>query len=437
MSRIFLFFGCMLFPWMLLAQVPHWQKVAALDSGYYTSIHTFGDTVYTFDLSRLKFWSTTNAGATWRQSSLRERTVGVFFLDNTTGWSIDRGVSQDGRIYTTSDGGTNWNGGGIWHGLDTIKAQQCVIADKQYGYIITPVQGVLRTENGGTKFDWWKSGKALYLCMTFAIPEIGYVGTANGLILFTDNGGKYLPENVAYVPTNPFWPNGKPIEAIRAAVFDTNYCWAAGNTDRSLAIKTYDRGVHWKTVNLGPDSTTEFTRICLLSHDRVWIAGNSGVNGVVFHTENGNDTTGNVLWRTDTLENSPLYDLTMQSPDSGWAVGRHVWHYTPWQITAVEEAPVETSPLLEQNYPNPVFPDTRGRHETTIAYTLPERTPVSLKICSILGREVATLVHEEQPPGRHVLTWDASRLTSGAPGVLLYVLTTPRARIVKKMMVAR
>jgi hypothetical protein len=82
---------------------------------------------------------------------------------------------------------------------------------------------------------------------------------------------------------------------------------------------------------------------------------------------------------------------------------------------------------LEQNYPNPFNPTTK------ISYTVPStvgRNPyaegasqevglllsasrVRLTVYDLLGREVAVLVDGVQSPGRHEMTFDASRLTSG------------------------
>ena len=62
---------------------------------------------------------------------------------------------------------------------------------------------------------------------------------------------------------------------------------------------------------------------------------------------------------------------------------------------------------LEQNYPNPFNPGT------TIAYEIPERAAVSLKIYNVMGEEVATLVNGVQQPGRHTVNWNAGSLASG------------------------
>jgi hypothetical protein len=72
-----------------------------------------------------------------------------------------------------------------------------------------------------------------------------------------------------------------------------------------------------------------------------------------------------------------------------------------------EIAVVPETYALEQNYPNPFNPST------TIAYQLPAPTVVSLKVYTVLGEEVATLVNGREPAGRHTVRFDAARLASG------------------------
>lgn len=63
--------------------------------------------------------------------------------------------------------------------------------------------------------------------------------------------------------------------------------------------------------------------------------------------------------------------------------------------------------VLYQNYPNPFNPSTK------ISYSIPEQSNVSLKIFDVLGREISTLVNEEQASGNYTIEFDASSLKSG------------------------
>ncbi len=85
--------------------------------------------------------------------------------------------------------------------------------------------------------------------------------------------------------------------------------------------------------------------------------------------------------------------------------------YLPVQITTTEIAEKENSiPAefsLEQNYPNPFNPTT------TIQFTLPEASKVTLKLFNILGRELTTLVDKEMESGVHKILFDAKDFASG------------------------
>lgn len=62
---------------------------------------------------------------------------------------------------------------------------------------------------------------------------------------------------------------------------------------------------------------------------------------------------------------------------------------------------------LSQNYPNPFNPSTK------IAFSIPVREKVELKVFNSLGEEVATLINREFDAGRHEIEFNASSLASG------------------------
>lgn len=101
---------------------------------------------------------------------------------------------------------------------------------------------------------------------------------------------------------------------------------------------------------------------------------------------------------------------------------------TPKVLAEETENTLPLTFQLNQNYPNPFNPGT------TIAYTLPSATHVTLDVFNILGQRVATLVNEDQAVGAHVATWDASRHASG---VYLYRITTGAATETRKMLLLK
>ncbi|MDR3611548.1 MAG: T9SS type A sorting domain-containing protein [Ignavibacteriaceae bacterium] len=83
---------------------------------------------------------------------------------------------------------------------------------------------------------------------------------------------------------------------------------------------------------------------------------------------------------------------------------------------------------LAQNFPNPFNPST------TIQYQLPFDCKVSLKVYDILGKEVATLINEEQIAGFKEVAFYGQRFASG---VYIYRLTAGNFVDTKKMMVLK
>ncbi len=89
---------------------------------------------------------------------------------------------------------------------------------------------------------------------------------------------------------------------------------------------------------------------------------------------------------------------------------------------------IPTKYSLEQNYPNPFNPTTR------IRYSIPRAGFVSIKVFNILGKEVATLVSQNQKAGNYELEFKANNLPSG---MYFYTLRTNNITITKKMLLIK
>jgi len=84
--------------------------------------------------------------------------------------------------------------------------------------------------------------------------------------------------------------------------------------------------------------------------------------------------------------------------------------------------------VLEQNYPNPFNPTT------TISFSLPSKSFVSLKVFDLIGRDVATIVSEEISAGSYSRQWNATNMPSG---VYFYRLQTGSFNETKKLVLLR
>jgi hypothetical protein len=101
--------------------------------------------------------------------------------------------------------------------------------------------------------------------------------------------------------------------------------------------------------------------------------------------------------------------------------------------TGVPEGTVGRKFALAQNRPNPFNP------KTTIAFSLPEPTRVSLEIYDVAGRKVTTLVDGGLEAGPHSYDWDGRNHDGErvASGVYFYRLSTPERDLRKKMVLLK
>jgi hypothetical protein len=83
---------------------------------------------------------------------------------------------------------------------------------------------------------------------------------------------------------------------------------------------------------------------------------------------------------------------------------------------------------LSQNYPNPFNPTTN------ISYKIPITGFVSLKVYNIIGKEIATLVNQEEPAGDYKVQFDTHNIASGT---YFYKLNMGGVSLFKKMIVIK
>ncbi|MCH7878604.1 MAG: T9SS type A sorting domain-containing protein [candidate division Zixibacteria bacterium] len=92
----------------------------------------------------------------------------------------------------------------------------------------------------------------------------------------------------------------------------------------------------------------------------------------------------------------------------------------PFQIpTSVEDDINPTLPerfVLNQNYPNPF------NAGTTIEYSLPRRSHVTIEVFNVLGQRVRSLVDREMSAGSYTISWNGTNVSGQlvASGVYLY-----------------
>jgi hypothetical protein len=264
----------------------------------------------------------------------------------------------------------------------------------------------------------------------------------------------------------------------------------AGNTDLRVAYST-DNGVTWTGMTQGTAHTTSLssppttiTPTALTTAIKLYSGNSSSKIFVALARATG--TTTNVLpveltsfealadgksvtlvWNTATEHNSALYELERKKqltnsgdnenwqtigtlPSAGNSSSPKQYTYIDKNIspgtfsyrlkmvdvdgtyTCSDEKTVNigfpSEFKLSQNYPNPFNPTTR------IDYALPEPTVVQIKIYSLAGALVKTLVNEYQQAGYYSADFNASEMPSG---VYFYQMSAGKQRIVKKMMILK
>jgi hypothetical protein len=97
-------------------------------------------------------------------------------------------------------------------------------------------------------------------------------------------------------------------------------------------------------------------------------------------------------------------------------------------VTSVTGSELSETFSLKQNYPNPFNPGTK------IIYQLKTKSNVTLKVFDVLGREVASLVNENQSAGKYEVQFNGNNLPSG---IYFYKFITDGFTDIKKMILIK
>jgi Secretion system C-terminal sorting domain len=146
----------------------------------------------------------------------------------------------------------------------------------------------------------------------------------------------------------------------------------------------------------------------------------------------------NAAMLTASIEGLPLGDLnwfptskakwlTKQSQIKDWIIAENETKFVITDVKQDGNGIPEVFALL-QNYPNPFNPSTE------IQYSIPSSGLVTLKVYTVLGQEVATLVSKVQNAGNYIVTFDASKLSSG---MYMYQVQSGSNTATRKMMLVK
>ncbi|OGU36476.1 MAG: hypothetical protein A2058_07065 [Ignavibacteria bacterium GWA2_36_19] len=104
-----------------------------------------------------------------------------------------------------------------------------------------------------------------------------------------------------------------------------------------------------------------------------------------------------------------------------------------YEVTEVKDPFLPEDFSLSQNFPNPFNPST------VISYSLPTNSLVTLIIYDLLGREVKTLINNEQNSGVYKVQWNGendygSKVSSG---LYIYTIRTGQFNESRKMVLLK
>ena len=210
---------------------------------------------------------------------------------------------------------------------------------------------------------------------------------------------------------------------------------SSGHTDASLSgeyiMIQYMTEEHSSTEYLAIDFAGDGTAAFEIVYSS---GGDSGEGGSFTYSVNDDGTfsitvVGNGGGTIPGILSSDGKRLAMAGPGSpGCAImaGLAKWDVASGVIESPTGLPAYYG--LHQNFPNPFNPST------TIEYTLPHARYTTMRVYSVLGEEVATLIEGDHAAGTFKATWDASAMPSG---FYFYRLTAGDFVATKKMLLLK
>lgn len=227
--------------------------------------------------------------------------------------------------------------------------------------------------------------------------------TQNGTLCFVTGASSSVTDYVEYrtTLTSPtFYPAGMSNPTILYWIFFNSRSTVKDDT---LFIQvSNDNGATWKTANSISGKQPFWKQYRIELNSFVATTSDMRIRFVAF--DGGNSSVFDAA--IDDVEYGDNLQLSVDKQDNVYP----------------------TDYVLSQNYPNPFNP------LTVIGYQLPVNSFVTLKVYDLLGKEVTTLVNEQQSFGHYTVTFNGAGLSSG---VYFYKLQAGNFIETKKLMLAK
>lgn len=294
-------------------------------------------------------------------------------------------------------------------------------------------------------------GQITALGMSPALPRRLYYATFSwspGAKLFRlDNPHEAQPEPVEITGTNfPYYPYCPSIACIAVDPRDPDKLLVVFPNYRVISIyASEDGGTTWHPVagNLEeyPDGTgsgpsVRWLSILYVKDQPIYFAGTSV--GLFSTTRLDSMNTVWVQEGAQTIGNVVVDMIDVRQVDGYVAVATHGNGVYSTYVTELPSA-VRSSGLPSPTLTlYPAFPNPFNA-QVVLSYQLSHPAEVRLEICSILGKRLRTLVHEQQPAGSHQVHWDGQDETGVLlpNGVYVYRLRAGESAAVGKVALVR
>ena len=272
------------------------------------------------------------------------------------------------------------NGNIIWHDIfDGYNSKKIVLDNKNN--IIQLIDNVILKVNQEGKIEW-KIDSGITVLTDLGISTdnniivTGYDMVNNSFDYFTK---KYSTDGIEYWLQTFNSAKNLQDHAFALAIDNLNNIYVTGSTSDSVdqgnsyTVKYSDNGsLLWQQKFGAPHSNYNNAKFLFLDDSsNVYVAGD------VADSTNG--------WNFFILKINQKMGSNVDNRNSG----------------------LPNAYSLSQNYPNPFNPTT------TIKYSVPKSSFVSLTVYDLLGREIASLVNEEKPPGVYTVNFNGSNFASG------------------------
>jgi hypothetical protein len=346
-------------------------------------------------------WSTVNTGLT-------NTYVGALTVSGTNLFA-----GTQGGVFLSTDNGTSWNQVNTGLTYSSVRA----LAVSGTNLFAGGDAGVFLSTNNGT--SWTVVNTGLTDSTVRALEVSGtnlFVGTWGGVFFSTNNGTSWSTIN-AGLTDNALFVYAFAVTGVNlfagtwGGVFlstNNGSSWTAVNTEHVWSLAVSGTNLFAGTWN------GIFESICPLPSISTSIISPGASTNAYIHISS--IPVGGMNGKIIVVSNAP------SSPDTITLIGYGV-------LTDVKEnAEIPKGYALSQNYPNPFNPST------TISFSLPSKSFVSLKVFDLIGRDVATIVSEEMSAGSYSKQWNAVNMSSG---IYFYRLQVGSFTETKKLVLLR